>query len=703
MNKLFIFFYIIVFSFSNIWAMENPFLKKYNTEFEIPPFSKIDESDFMPAFTMGIEAHKKEIDSIIKNSENPSFENVIIALEKSGSLLDRVGAVFFNLSGSTSNEEIQNIEKDISPILSQHYDSISLNPKIFKKIKYLWDNIDSLNLSIEERKILEEKYKNFIRNGALLEGDDKEKYSSINQEISKLSVEFSQNLLAETNNFEIILNENDLDGLTDDIIALAKEEAYKKYKETKDSIYKDKYIFTPHRSSLYPFLTYSKRRDLRERLYKGYIMRGDNNNEFDNKEITAKISSLRVERANLLNFETHAHYVLDNTMAKTPEAVYGLLDQLWQPALSRASKELEELQSLVNKEGGNFKIASWDWWYYSEKLRKEKYDLNDEELKEFFTLDNTIDGIFKTANKLFGLSFSERFDIELYHEDARVWEVKDRDGSHLGIYIGDFYTRASKRGGAWMSTFKDQSNFNGRERPIVVNVCNFPPPSNDKPSLLNLEHVTTLFHEFGHALHGLVTNTEYSSLSGTSVSRDFVEFPSQVLEHWAVEPELLKSYAKHYKTGESISDDLILKMQNASKFNQGFANVEYLAASYLDMDWHSLTTNEIQDTVEFENNSLKKIGLIDEIVSRYRTTYFQHIYSSSYSAGYYSYIWAAVLDSDAFARFKNTGEIFNKDLADKYRKFILEKGGTEDPMELYRSFAGSNPEISALLSDRGLE
>lgn len=682
--------------------MENPFLKKYNTEFEIPPFSKIDESDFMPAFKMGIEAHNREIDSIIKNSEDPSFENVIIELERSGSLLDRVGAVFFNLSGSTSNEEIQNIEKDISPILSQHYDSISLNPKIFKKIKYLWDNIDNLNLSIEERKILEEKYKNFIRNGALLEGDDKEKYSSINQEISKLSVEFSQNLLAETNNFEIILNENDLDGLPDDIIALAKEEADKKYKETKDSIYKDKYIFTPHRSSLYPFLTYSKRRDLREKLYKGYIMRGDNNNEFDNKEITAKISSLRVERANLLNFETHAHYVLDNTMAKTPEAVYGLLDQLWQPALSRASKELEELQSLVNKEGGNFKIASWDWWYYSEKLRKEKYDLNDEELKEFFTLDNTIDGIFKTANKLFGLSFSERFDIELYHEDARVWEVRDKDGSHLGIYIGDYYTRSSKRGGAWMSTFKDQSNFDGRERPIVVNVCNFPPPSNDKPSLLNLEHVTTLFHEFGHALHGLVTNTEYKSLSGTSVSRDFVEFPSQVLEHWAVEPELLKSYAKHYKTGESIGDDLILKMQNASKFNQGFANVEYLAASYLDMDWHSLTTNEIQDTVEFEKNSLKKIGLIDEIVSRYRTTYFQHIYSSSYSAGYYSYIWAAVLDSDAFSRFKNSGEIFNKDLAEKYRKYILEKGGTEDPMELYRSFAGSNPEISALLNDRGL-
>ena len=490
--------------------------------------------------------------------------------------------------------------------------------------------------------------------------------------------------------------------MPEDIITLAKEAAEKKYKQTQDRKYKDKYIFTPHRTSLYPFLTYSKRRDLREKLYKGYIMRGDNNNEFDNKEITAKIASLRVEKANLLNFETHAHYVLDNTMAKTPSAVYDLLDQLWEPALKRANKELIDLQELVNQEGGNFKIASWDWWYYSEKLRKEKFDLNDEEIKEFFTLDNAIDGIFKTASKLFGLSFEERFDFDLYHKDARVWEVKDKNGSHIGIYIGDYYTRSSKRGGAWMSTFKGQSNFEGRERPIVVNVCNFPPPTKNKPSLLNLEHLTTLFHEFGHGLHGLLSNTEYESLSGTSVSRDFVEFPSQVFEHWAVEPELLKSYAKHFITGESISDELITKMQNASKFNQGFANVEYLAASYLDMDWHSLDTNEIKDTTKFEKESLKKIGLIDEIVSRYRTTYFQHIFTSSYSAGYYSYIWSAVLDSDAFARFKNTGDVFNKDLADKYRKYILEKGGTEDPMELYRSFAGSNPEISALLEDRGL-
>jgi len=701
-RKVITFLFIILITFSSIQAMENPFYKNYKTQFEIPPFSEIEEKHFMPAYFKGMEEHNNEIEQIIQNTEKPSFENVIIAMERSGELLDKVNAVFFNLSGSATNEKLQEIEKEISPKLSQHYDSISLNPYIFKKVSLLWEDVDNLNLSKEERKILEETYKRFIRSGALLEGLDKDRYADINQEISKLSVQFSQNLLAETNNFEIILSRDDLKGLPEDIVNLAKEEADNKFKKTSDKKYANKYIFTPHRSSMYPFLTYSERRDLREKLYTGYIMRGDNDNEYDNKNITSKIASLRVEKANILGFETHAHYVLDNTMAKTPEAVYELLNQLWEPALSRAKNELQELQKFVNEEGQNFKIASWDWWYYSEKVRKDKYNIDEEELKNFFTLDNTIDGIFKTANKLFGLTFEEKFDIELYHPDARIWQVKDKNGSHLGLYIGDYYTRSSKRGGAWMSTFKDQSNFDGRERPIVINVCNFPPPSKDKPSLLSFEHVTTLFHEFGHGLHGLLTNTHYRSLSGTSVSRDFVEFPSQVLEHWASEPELLKSYAKHYKTGEVISDELIDKMKNASKFNQGFANTEYLAATYLDMDWHSLVSTDIQDTNDFERKSLEKIGLIDEIVSRYRTTYFQHIFTSSYSAGYYSYIWAAVLDSDAFAAFKESGDIYNQGLANKYREYILEKGGTENPMELYQKFRGSNPNIGPLLEDRGL-
>ena len=701
-RKVITFLFIILITFSSIQAMENPFYKNYKTQFEIPPFSEIEEKHFMPAYFKGMEEHNNEIEQIIQNTEKPSFENVIIAMERSGELLDKVNAVFFNLSGSATNKKLQEIEKEISPKLSQHYDSISLNPYIFKKVSLLWENVDNLNLSKEERKILEETYKRFIRSGALLKGSDKDRYADINQEISKLSVQFSQNLLAETNNFEIILSRDDLKGLPEDIVNLAKEEADNKFKKTSDKKYANKYIFTSHRSSMYPFLTYSERRDLREKLYTGYIMRGDNDNEYDNKNITSKIASLRVEKANILGFETHAHYVLDNTMAKTPEAVYELLNQLWEPALSRAKNELQELQKFVNEEGQNFKIASWDWWYYSEKVRKDKYNIDEEELKNFFTLDNTIDGIFKTANKLFGLTFEEKFDIELYHPDARVWQVKDKNGSHLGLYIGDYYTRSSKRGGAWMSTFKDQSNFDGRERPIVINVCNFPPPSKDKPSLLSFEHVTTLFHEFGHGLHGLLTNTHYRSLSGTSVSRDFVEFPSQVLEHWASEPESLKSYAKHYKTGEVISDELIDKMKNASKFNQGFANTEYLAATYLDMDWHSLVSTDIQDTNDFERKSLEKIGLIDEIVSRYRTTYFQHIFTSSYSAGYYSYIWAAVLDSDAFAAFKESGDIYNQDLANKYREYILEKGGTENPMELYQKFRGSNPNIGPLLEDRGL-
>ena len=701
-RKVITFLFIILITFSSIQAMENPFYKNYKTQFEIPPFSEIEEKHFMPAYFKGMEDHNNEIEQIIQNTERPSFENVIIAMERSGELLDKVNAVFFNLSGSATNKKLQEIEKEISPKLSQHYDSISLNPYIFKKVSLLWEDVDNLNLSKEERKILEETYKRFIRSGALLEGLDKDRYADINQEISKLSVQFSQNLLAETNNFEIILSRDDLKGLPEDIVNLAKEEADNKFKKTSDKKYVNKYIFTPHRSSMYPFLTYSERRDLREKLYTGYIMRGDNDNEYDNKNITSKIASLRVEKANILGFETHAHYVLDNTMAKTPEAVYELLNQLWEPALSRAKNELQELQKFVNEEGQNFKIASWDWWYYSEKVRKDKYNIDEEELKNFFTLDNTIDGIFKTANKLFGLTFEEKFDIELYHPDARVWQVKDKNGSHLGLYIGDYYTRSSKRGGAWMSTFKDQSNFDGRERPIVINVCNFPPPSKDKPSLLSFEHVTTLFHEFGHGLHGLLTNTHYRSLSGTSVSRDFVEFPSQVLEHWASEPELLRSYAKHYKTGEVISDELIDKMKNASKFNQGFANTEYLAATYLDMDWHSLVSTDIQDTNDFERKSLEKIGLIDEIVSRYRTTYFQHIFTSSYSAGYYSYIWAAVLDSDAFAAFKESGDIYNQGLANKYREYILEKGGTENPMELYQKFRGSNPNIGPLLEDRGL-
>ena len=697
---------VLVFACSESEDMKNPFYTSYETDFEVPPFSDIKNEHFLPAFEKGMKEHNLEINAIIENENSPTFENVIIALERSGSLLNKVSSVFFNLSGSNTNDVFQEIERQISPKLSQHFDAISLNPEIFQKVKALWDNVGKMDITAEQEKLLEENYKSFVRNGSLLKGEDKENYAEINRQISELSVKFSQNLLAETNGFELILDRNDLLGLPQDVIDLAFQEAKRKAdeadNESNKTKYKDKYVFTPHRSSMYPFLTYSTRRDLREQLYKAYTMRGDNNNNNDNKDIVSKIASLRVEKANLLGFKSHAHYSLDNKMAKTPEAVYDLLYQLWDPALERAKNEVQEMQNIVDKEGHNFEVASWDWWHYSEKVRKEKYDLDEEEIKNYFSLDNTINGIFTTANKLFGLTFHEIEGISLYHPDVRIWEVKDKDGSHIGIYLGDYFTRPSKRGGAWMSTFKDQSNLDGTERPIVVNVCNFPPPVSGKPSLLSFEQVTTLFHEFGHGLHGLLTNVTYKSLSGTSVTRDFVEFPSQVLEHWASEPELMKVYAKHYQTGETIPDELINKMVSAGKFNQGFANTEYLAASFLDMDWHTLESSEIQDTVSFEEASLNKIGLIDEIISRYRTTYFQHIFSSGYSAGYYSYIWAAVLDSDAFAAFKNSGDIFNPDFADNYRKFILEKGGTEDPMVLYEKFRGQKPNIDALLEDRGL-
>jgi peptidyl-dipeptidase Dcp len=452
------------------------------------------------------------------------------------------------------------------------------------------------------------------------------------------------------------------------------------------------------------FLTQSNRRDLREKLYKSYVMRGDNNNETDNKEIAAKIAKLRAERAQLMGYETHAHFVLEERMLKTPEEVYDLLMELWKPALEKAKTEVEDMQAVVDEEGGDFKIAAWDWWHYAEKVRKAKYDLDEAALKPYLSLDNVLKGVFETTNKLWGLTFTERFDIKVYHPDARVWEVKDKDGSHLGVFIGDYYTRSNKRGGAWMSSFKGQSNLDGRERPIVVNVCNFPAPVGDAPSLLSFENVVTLFHEFGHAMHGTLTNVTYGSMAGTSGPRDFTEFPAQILEHWASEPEILKSFATHYQTGEVIPDELIDKLLKAAKFNQGFANTEYLAASLLDMDWHTIKADEeIKNTDEFESASLAEIGLIDEIAPRYRSTYFAHIFAGGYSSGYYSYVHSAVLDSDGFAAFKEAGDVFDQELATKLRENVYEKGSTEEAMDLYTQFRGREPEIDALLKVRGLD
>ena len=488
----------------------------------------------------------------------------------------------------------------------------------------MWESKDDAGLTKEQEKLLKDTRKLFVRSGALMNEAQKQKISELNSKISELSTAFGQNLLAETNGFEMILNKEDLEGLSEGVISAASEAAFNKMEEAdsdeEKNKYENKYVFTPHRSSMYPFLTESTRRDLREILYKSYVMRGDNNNEFDNKKIAAQIAKLRADRANIMGYKTHAHFILEENMLKTPEEVYDLLLQLWRPALKRAKVEVADMQAVADAEGQEFKVAAWDWWHYSEKVRKAKYDLDEAAIKPYLSLDNVIQGVFNTTNKLWGLNFREIFDIDLYHPDARVWEVTDKDGSHLAIFIGDYFTRSNKRGGAWMSSFKGQSNLDGRERPIVVNVCNFPAPVGENPSLLSFDNVVTLFHEFGHAMHGTLTDVTYGSMAGTSGPRDFIELPSQLLEHWASEPEVLKSFATHYETGEPIPDELIEKLLKASKFNQGFINTEYLAAALLDMDWHTISANEsIKDANSFEQKSLSEIGLIEEIAARYRT------------------------------------------------------------------------------------
>lgn len=693
---------------NTIVAADNPFFKAYTTPFQVPPFSKIKDEHYMPAFEKGMEEHLTDINNIVNNPASPTFKNTIEELERSGKLLSKVQRVFYNLAGSNTNPKMQELQRELSPLISAHYDKISLNKALFERVERLYQTRDSLALTAEQLKLLEDTRKGFVRSGALLSEHQKAEITNLNSQLSQLTTEYGQNLLAETNGFELILDESDLAGLSNGVIQAASTAAKQKLEsaetDEEKAKYQEKYVFTPHRSSMYPFLTESSRRDLRETLYKAYIDRGNNDNANDNKTVAAKIAQLRAQHAHVMGYETHAHFVLEERMVKTPEDVYNLLMQLWQPALARAKQEVADMQEVVDAEGHDFNIAAWDWWQYSEKVRKAKYEIDEASLKPYLSLDNVLKGVFDTSNKLWGLTFTELHDIDVYHPDARVWEVKDKDGSHLGIFIGDYFTRSNKRGGAWMSSFKGQSNLDGVERPVVVNVCNFPGPVGDDPALLSFEDVTTLFHEFGHALHGLLTNTTYQSMSGTSGPRDFTEFPAQILEHWAKEPAILKTFATHYITGDVIPDELISKLLKASKFNQGFSNTEYLAASLLDLDWHTLKADdELQDTAQFEKSSMEKIGLIDEIAPRYRSTYFSHIFASGYAAGYYSYVHSAVLDSDGFAAFKETGDVFNPELAEKLRAHIYEKGSTEDAMTLYKKFRGREPQIEALLKIRGLD
>lgn len=696
--KRFLFYFLITGVLTMISAQNsNPFFEEWNTPFGTPPFDKIKNEHYLPAFKAGIEEQNKEIEAIVNNSEAPTFENTIEELEYSGSLLTKVSRVFFAMTEAMTNDELQSITKEVSPMLSKHNDDINLNPKLFARIKSVYENKDKFDLNTEQEKLLEEYYKGFVRGGANLPDDKKEEFREINKQLSLLSIQFGENVLKETNKFELVLEEKDLDGLPENVVAMGADEA-------KARGYENKYVYTIQRTSIYPFLTYSTRRDLREKIYKAYINKGDNNDELDNKKIAAKMAALRVKKANLLGYPTHAAFVLEEQMAKTPTAVYDLLNKLWEPALNVAKKERDDMQQMIYDEGNDFELEGWDWWYYSEKVKKAKYDLDENELRPYFEVTNVINGVFDLSTRLWGITFEERNDIPKYHPDVKTFEVKDKDGSHLAILYTDYFPRDSKRGGAWMDVFVKQhvdkdGNF---VAPIVYNVGNFSKPTAGKPALLSLDNVNTLFHEFGHALHGMLAHTVYPSLSGTSTPRDFVEFPSQVMENWCMHPDVLKNYAFHYETGEPIPDELVQKIKKSGKFNQGFATVEYLAASFLDMDWHTLTEPVEKDVIEFENASMNRIGLIKQIAPRYRTTYFNHIFSGGYSAGYYSYIWSEVLDADAFAAFVESGDVYNQEIAGKYREYILSKGGTEDAMELYKKFRGSEPGIEPLLEKRGL-
>ena len=675
----------------------NPFFQSYNTPFNVPAFDKIKNEHFKPAILEGIKRNEAEINLIANNPEAPTFDNTILAMENAGQLLSEVNRVFGNYNSANTNDELQALAKEIAPNLSSHYDNISLNEKLFARVKTLWNKKESLNLNLEQAKLLENRHKSFVRSGANLSAIDKDKLRKINAELSITGLKYGQNLLAETNKYELVISDKkNLAGLPSQLVEAAASDAKAKGKA-------GKWVFTLSNSSVMPFLQYSSNRKLRQEIWNAYQMRANNDNEFDNKKNAIKLANLRGEKARLLGYKSHADYVLEESMAKKPENVAKLLNDLWKPALEIAKVEAADIQKMMDKDGIKDKVQPYDWRFYTEKIRKERFDLDEQELKPYFSLENVRKGVFQVTENLYGLKFKQLNNIPVYHEDVTAWEVTEANGTHVGILYMDFHPRASKRGGAWMTSYRNQETKDGvRQAPVISIVCNFTKPTADAPALLTFDEVTTYFHEFGHALHGLLSDVTYKSLAGTSVPRDFVELPSQIMENWAAEPEVLKMYAKHYKTGKTIPDALIQKLQKSGTFDQGFTTVEYLAASLLDIEYHSQTAAITLDANTFEKNAMQKIGLIDAIIPRYRSTYFQHIFSGGYSSGYYSYIWSGVLDTDAFEAFKTT-TLFNPEMAKSFRENILEKGGTEDPMVLYKRFRGAEPSIEPLLRKRGLD
>lgn len=672
----------------------NPFLSEFETLYGTPDFDRIKVEHYEPAFLKGIEQQNEEIKAIVENPEEPSFENTIVALDNSGEILARVSGVFFALTEADTNDEMMALEAKIAPMLSEHSDNIFLNQDLYKRVAavHAQEEAGKIQLTTEQHYLLDKYYKEFVRSGAGLDAQKQERLREINKQLSTLTIEFGNHVLADNNDYLLVVDKKeDLAGLPDAVIAGAAQEAKAHGKD-------GKWVFTLQESSRTPLLQYAQNRELRKNIYQAYTSLGNRSNANDNKEVLKKVLALRLEKAQLMGFNNFAEYQLADNMAKNPKNALDLLYGLWEYSIKNAKAEAAELQKIMDREGKGEKLEAWDWWYYAEKLRQEKYDLNEDAIKPYFSQEDVHNGLCTVVNKLYGITLTPCDSISVYNKDVKTYIVKDADGSLLGVFYSDYMPRASKRSGAWMSNFREQQE---GVRPLIYNVASFTKPAGDLPSLLTIDEARTMYHEFGHALHGLLTQCKYKGVSGTSVAQDFVELPSQIMEHWAVEPEVLKMYAKHYQTREVIPDSLIAKIENQALFNQGFMTTELLAAAILDMEMHCLTTMEGFDVLQFEKQLMDKLGLIPQIAPRYRSTYFNHI-MGGYAAGYYSYIWAERLDTDAFEAFKEHG-LFDQATATSFRKNILEKGGSDDPMKLYVTFRGAEPSLDALLKTRGLK
>ncbi len=675
----------------------NPLLQEWKTPYGMPPFDRFRPEHFLPAFQESMKREVAEVETIANSSAAPTFANTIEALEKTGEPLDRVSSVFGNLTSSHTNKALQAVELEVAPLRAKQRSTILMNPKLFARIDTIFAKRDTLGLTPEQTRLVERYHTRFLRAGAKLDEAKKKRLAEIEEKLATLSAKFGQNLLAEESSYELVLDkESDLAGLPESFRKSAAETAKERGKP-------GKWVITLQRPSVQPFLELSSRRDLREQAFKAWAARGDNENQFDNKPVIREMVLLRIEKSKLLDQPTFAHYQLADTMAKTPDAVQGLLKQVWTPAVATAKVEASELQKAMNADGVSGPLQPWDWRYYAEKVRLAKYDLNEEQIKPYFPLDRMIEATQYVAGELFGLKFAERTDLPEYDPDVRSWEVRNAAGKVIGIFQGDYYSRASKRSGAWMSTFRDQQKLGGPVIPLVLNNLNFSKPPAGEVALLSYDDAETLFHEFGHALHGLLSDVTYPMLSGTAVARDFVELPSQIYEHWLGQPQVLRKFALHYKTGEAIPQALLDKVQAARNFNQGFTTVEYLASAFIDMEWHSLDKPQTIDVREMESAWLAKLGMPREIIMRHRSTHFAHIFSGGYSAGYYSYMWSEVLDADGFEAFKEKGDPFDKELAKKLYTYIYSRGNSADPMGLYESFRGRKPDTRALMRMRGFE